>query len=83
MARVVGVHGWRQRRCVEGVPGDATESGLTLLDERDLATLGKVNPLALEEFAALEQRHQFLTEQLTDLSNRALATARGLNFPYV
>ena len=28
-----------------------------------------MNPLALEEFAALEQRHQFLTEQLTDLAN--------------
>jgi chromosome segregation protein len=37
--------------------------------ERKLAQLGRVNPLALEEFAALEQRHQFLTEQLTDLSN--------------
>ena len=30
---------------------------------------GRVNPLALEEFAALEQRHKFLTEQLTDLTN--------------
>jgi chromosome segregation protein len=29
--------------------------------------LGRVNPLALEEFAALEQRHAFLTEQLADL----------------
>jgi chromosome segregation protein len=37
--------------------------------ERKLAELGRVNPLALEEFAALEQRHKFLTEQLTDLSN--------------
>ncbi len=35
--------------------------------ERALALLGKVNPLALEEFAALEERHQFLTEQLEDL----------------
>lgn len=34
---------------------------------RDLARLGKVNPLALEEHAALEQRHQFLAEQLDDL----------------
>jgi len=39
---------------------------------RDLARLGKVNPLALEEHAALEQRHQFLAEQLADLkSSRA------------
>ena len=32
-----------------------------------LALLGKVNPLALEEFAALEERHKFLSEQLEDL----------------
>jgi chromosome segregation protein len=37
--------------------------------ERKLAQLGRVNPLALEEFAALEQRHRFLTEQLADLAN--------------
>ncbi|HEV7823557.1 MAG TPA: chromosome segregation protein SMC [Mycobacteriales bacterium] len=37
--------------------------------ERDLALLGKVNPLALEEFAALEERHQFLNTQLEDLKN--------------
>lgn len=35
---------------------------------RKLAQLGRVNPLALEEFAALEQRHTFLTEQLADLT---------------
>jgi chromosome segregation protein len=29
--------------------------------------LGRVNPLALEEFAALEQRHSFLVDQLADL----------------
>ncbi|TFD92016.1 chromosome segregation protein SMC [Cryobacterium lactosi] len=37
--------------------------------ERKYARLGRINPLALEEFAALEQRHSFLTEQLTDLTN--------------
>ena len=36
--------------------------------ERLLERLGRVNPLALEEFAALEQRHKFLTEQLEDLT---------------
>jgi chromosome segregation protein len=36
--------------------------------ERKLSQLGRVNPLALEEFAALEQRHAFLTEQLADLT---------------
>jgi chromosome segregation protein len=35
--------------------------------ERGLTLLGTVNPLALEEFAALEERHKFLTTQLDDL----------------
>ncbi|SDK85108.1 condensin subunit Smc [Nocardioides sp. YR527] len=35
--------------------------------EKNLRALGKVNPLALEEFAAMEERHKFLTEQLEDL----------------
>jgi chromosome segregation protein len=35
--------------------------------ERSLAQLGRINPLALEEFSALEERHKFLTEQLEDL----------------
>nr|WP_276543244.1 chromosome segregation protein SMC [Nesterenkonia massiliensis] len=34
---------------------------------RDLKSLGKVNPLALEEHAALEERHRYLQEQLADL----------------
>nr|WP_196791818.1 chromosome segregation protein SMC [Motilibacter deserti] len=42
--------------------------------ERGLAQLGKVNPLALEEFAALEERHRFLVTQLEDLK----ATRRDL-----
>jgi len=42
--------------------------------ERDLALLGKVNPLALEEFAALEERYKFLNDQLEDLK----ATRRDL-----
>ncbi|WP_265523229.1 chromosome segregation protein SMC [Oerskovia flava] len=35
--------------------------------ERALNRLGRVNPLALEEFAALEERHTFLATQLADL----------------
>jgi chromosome segregation protein len=42
--------------------------------DRALALLGRVNPLALEEFQALEERHQFLAEQLEDLK----ATRRDL-----
>lgn len=49
----------------------ATEDDLV----RKVGLLGAVNPLALEEFAALEQRHTFLTDQLDDLrrSKRDLA----------
>nr|WP_243753041.1 AAA family ATPase [Leucobacter ruminantium] len=36
--------------------------------EKQLAQLGRINPLALEEFAALEQRHSFLADQLKDLA---------------
>ncbi|HEU5106961.1 MAG TPA: AAA family ATPase, partial [Micromonosporaceae bacterium] len=42
--------------------------------ERELALLGKVNPLALEEFAALEERYKFLSDQLEDVK----ATRRDL-----
>ena len=35
--------------------------------QRQLEQLGRVNPLALEEFQALEKRHQFLAEQLEDV----------------
>ena len=35
--------------------------------ERALGVLGRVNPLALEEFDAMQERHQFLSEQLEDL----------------
>jgi chromosome segregation protein len=54
----------------EGIPFVREEQQRRLASaERKLAQLGRVNPLALEEFAALEQRHRFLTEQLTDLTN--------------
>lgn len=53
---------------VEGTAFDRVEQQKRLRKaERDLASLGKVNPLALEEFAALEERHRFLAEQLEDL----------------
>ncbi|MDT5332174.1 MAG: chromosome segregation protein [Mycobacterium sp.] len=35
--------------------------------ERELDELGRVNPLALEEFAALEERYNFLSTQLEDV----------------
>ncbi|KQR24475.1 chromosome segregation protein SMC [Agreia sp. Leaf335] len=52
-----------------GIPFDRAQQQARLAKaERKLAELGRVNPLALEEFDALEQRHKFLTEQLTDLT---------------
>ncbi len=35
--------------------------------EKELASLGPVNPLALEELGALEERHRFLEEQVEDV----------------
>ncbi|WP_115686244.1 chromosome segregation protein SMC [Corynebacterium senegalense] len=35
--------------------------------EKDLRALGKVNPLALEEYKALEERYSFLSTQLDDV----------------
>ena len=35
--------------------------------ERDLRVLGRVNPLALEEYKALEERYTFLSTQLDDV----------------
>ncbi|SHG07995.1 chromosome segregation protein SMC [Streptoalloteichus hindustanus] len=59
------------------VPYDrATQERRAKRAERDLSLLGKVNPLALEEFAALEERYKFLSTQLEDLkaSRRDLLT---------
>lgn len=36
--------------------------------QRDFTALGKINPLALEEYAAMEERHAFLSTQLEDLT---------------
>jgi chromosome segregation protein len=52
------------------VPYDrATQERRAKRAEKDIALLGKVNPLALEEFAALEERYTFLSTQLEDLKN--------------
>ena len=43
--------------------------------ERDLRIMGPINPLALEEYEALQERHEFLEKQLEDVkeSRRELA----------
>ncbi len=47
---------------------DQQEKRLTSA-ERSLNLLGKINPLALEEFSSLEDRLKFLADQLEDLKN--------------
>ncbi len=49
----------------EGVSGAARVREL----ERDLRIMGPINPLALEEFEALQERHQFLQDQLEDVKS--------------
>ncbi|MDN3494546.1 chromosome segregation protein SMC [Planococcus sp. APC 4015] len=71
---LISEYGPDQAVPVDGSDGDTVEYDRAqqrrrLQDaERKLSQLGRVNPLALEEFAALEQRHIFLTEQLADLA---------------
>ncbi|MGZ8179987.1 chromosome segregation protein SMC [Williamsia sp. SKLECPSW1] len=45
----------------------ATQERRAKAAQKDLTALGKVNPLALEEFAALEERYTFLSTQLEDV----------------
>lgn len=53
---------------VDSEPYDRSEQEARLREaEFKLDQLGRVNPLALEEFEALEGRHKYLVEQLADL----------------
>ena len=60
--------------CPELAEG-ATAAGRARELERDLRLMGPINPLALEEFDALQERHTFLEQQLEDVkeSRRELA----------
>jgi len=44
--------------------------------ERELRIMGPVNPLALEEFQALQERHEFLQTQLDDVKSSRRELAR-------
>ena len=45
--------------------------------ERELRLMGPINPLALQEFEALEERDHFLESQLEDVKSNARVTFRG------
>jgi len=64
----------------EAAPMPEAIEGVTHADrarvlERDIRLMGPINPLALQEFTELQERHQFLEEQLNDVraSRRELA----------
>ena len=49
------------------LPEGATAAGRVRELDRELRLLGPINPLALEEFNELQQRHAFLEQQLEDV----------------
>ncbi len=49
------------------LPEGTSPAGRARELERELRILGPVNPLALEEFTALQERHRFLEAQLEDV----------------
>ncbi len=51
------------------VPEGTTLAGRARDLERDLRLMGPINPLALEEYEALQERHEFLVQQLDDVKN--------------
>jgi chromosome segregation protein len=57
------------------VPDGLTPAARVRDLERELRVMGPINPLALDEFDALSERHAFLSEQLDDIK----ASRRELN----
>jgi chromosome segregation protein len=51
------------------VPEGATVAGRVRDLERELRLLGPINPLALEEFTALQERHEHVEAQLEDVKS--------------
>lgn len=60
--------------CPEIVGGQSPEARVRDL-ERELKIMGPINPLALEEFSELKERHEFLDAQINDVK----ATRRDLH----
>jgi chromosome segregation protein len=58
------------------LPEGATPAGRARELDRELRLLGPINPLALEEFNELQQRHTFLEEQLDDVRSTRRDLAR-------
>ena len=58
------------------LPEGATPAGRVRELDRELRLLGPINPLALEEFNELQQRHTFLEQQLEDVRNTRRDLAR-------
>ncbi len=63
-----------QAECPEIPEGASPESRVREL-EREIKLMGPINPLALEEFSELKERHEFLAGQLEDVK----ATKRDLH----
>ncbi len=51
------------------VPDGTTLAGRARDLDRDLRLMGPINPLALEEYEALQERHDFLVQQLDDVKS--------------
>jgi chromosome segregation protein len=51
------------------VPEGTTRAGRARDLDRELRLMGPINPLALEEYDALLERHDFLSQQLEDVKN--------------
>ena len=60
---------------VPELPENVTPAARARELERDLKLMGPINPLALQEFEALQERHEFLGGQLDDIRS----TRRELN----
>ena len=58
------------------VPDGATLSARARELERELRIMGPINPLALSEYEALVERHEFLQQQLDDVRNTRRELAR-------